>query len=65
MLPHWPANTKTKLVVSDDAHAPGSLVGLEMRRKIALGIAGLTIEEYAQVRAEFPALVQENRAKRS
>ncbi len=47
-----------KLVINNDAHAPGDLVGLEMRRKIALG-AGLTIEEYAQAEENSRALVQE------
>ncbi|WP_432735942.1 histidinol phosphate phosphatase domain-containing protein [Maridesulfovibrio sp. FT414] len=47
-----------KLVINNDAHAPGDLVGLEMRRKIALG-AGMTIEEYQQAEENSRALVQE------
>ncbi|WP_319780257.1 histidinol phosphate phosphatase domain-containing protein [Maridesulfovibrio sp.] len=46
-----------KLVINNDAHAPGDLVGLEMRRKIALG-AGLSIEEYAQAEENSRELVQ-------
>ncbi len=36
---------------------PGDLVGLEMRRKIALG-AGLSLEEYAQAEENSRELVQ-------
>ncbi|NDV21895.1 histidinol phosphate phosphatase domain-containing protein [Desulfovibrio sp. JC022] len=46
-----------KLVINNDAHAPGDLVGLEMRRKVALG-AGLSIEEYAQAEENSRELVQ-------
>lgn len=46
-----------KLVINNDAHAPGDLVGLEMRRKVALG-AGLGIEEYAQAEENSRELVQ-------
>lgn len=46
-----------KLVINNDAHAPGDLVGLEMRRKIALG-AGLSLEEYAQAEENSRELVQ-------
>lgn len=36
-----------KLVINNDAHAPGDLVSPEMARKIALG-AGMTDEQYQQ-----------------
>jgi len=38
-----------KLVVNNDAHAPGDLLQLELVRKIALG-AGMTEDEFAQSR---------------
>ncbi|WP_462326890.1 histidinol phosphate phosphatase domain-containing protein [Desulfobaculum sp.] len=38
------------LVINNDAHEPGDLVGEEMRRSIALG-AGLSIEEYRAAEA--------------
>ncbi|NDV28462.1 histidinol phosphate phosphatase domain-containing protein [Desulfovibrio sp. JC010] len=46
-----------KLVINNDAHAPGDLVGLDMRRKVALG-AGLALEEYAQAEENSRELVQ-------
>lgn len=46
-----------KLVINNDAHAPGDLVCLEMRRKIALG-AGMTIEEYEQAEQNSRELMQ-------
>ncbi|CCO24882.1 histidinol phosphate phosphatase domain-containing protein [Maridesulfovibrio hydrothermalis] len=46
-----------KLVINNDAHAPGDLVGLDLRRKIALG-AGLTPAEYAQTEENSRQLVQ-------
>ena len=39
-----------KLVINNDAHAPGDLVSQEMRKKIALG-AGLSQEEYLAAEA--------------
>ena len=35
------------MVINNDAHAPGDLLGEEMRRKVALG-AGMTLDEYRQ-----------------
>ena len=46
-----------KLVVNNDAHAPGDLVSLEMARKIALG-AGLTAEQFEQCRRNSEELVK-------
>lgn len=45
-----------KLVINNDAHAPGDLVSREMRRTVALG-AGLSEEEYLQAEANSRALV--------
>lgn len=45
-----------KLVIDNDAHAPGDLVSLEMARKIALG-AGLTEEQFQQTRKNSEELV--------
>ena len=39
--------TGTRLVINNDAHAPGDLVSKELRRAVALG-AGMTIEEYRE-----------------
>ena len=39
--------TGAKLVINNDAHAPGDLVPAEMRRAVALG-AGLSLDEYRQ-----------------
>ncbi len=47
---------KAKLVVNNDAHAPGDLVSAEMSRNVALG-AGLSDEEYEQCRRNSAALV--------
>lgn len=47
-----------RLVINNDAHAPGDLVGREMRRMIALG-AGLTPEEYRQAEENSRLLAQE------
>ena len=46
-----------RLVINNDAHAPGDFVSQDMRRKVALG-AGLTIEEYREAEANSVALVQ-------
>ncbi len=46
-----------RLVIDNDAHAPGDLMGEEMRRKVALG-AGLTAEEYRQTEANAWEIVQ-------
>ena len=46
-----------KLVVDNDAHAPGDLMSLEMAEKIALG-AGLTAEQFQQARSNSAALVK-------
>ena len=39
-----------RLVINNDAHAPGDLVGKELREKVGLG-AGLTKDEYRQAEA--------------
>ncbi|MDY6848904.1 MAG: histidinol phosphate phosphatase domain-containing protein [Geoalkalibacter sp.] len=46
---------QAKLVVNNDAHAPGDLVSAEMARNVALG-AGLSDEEYGQCRRNSAAL---------
>ena len=46
-----------KLVVNNDAHAPGDLVSLAMARKVALG-AGLTEAQFEQCRKNSEALVR-------
>ncbi|HDQ39734.1 MAG TPA: histidinol phosphate phosphatase domain-containing protein [Desulfonatronum sp.] len=45
-----------KLVINNDAHAPGDLVSRELRRNAALG-AGLSEAEYLQAEANSRALV--------
>jgi histidinol phosphatase-like PHP family hydrolase len=45
-----------KLVVNNDAHAPGDLLSLDMARKVALG-AGLTLEQFEQARRNSEELV--------
>ncbi len=45
-----------KLVIDNDAHAPGDLVSLELRKKVALG-AGLSAEQYEQAEANSRAIV--------
>lgn len=45
-----------KLVVNNDAHAPGDLVSREMRRSVALG-AGLSDTEYLQAEANSRVLL--------
>jgi histidinol phosphatase-like PHP family hydrolase len=51
-----------KLVVNNDAHAPGDLVSLAMVRKIALG-AGLTDEQFEQCRRNSEELVKKALAR--
>jgi histidinol phosphatase-like PHP family hydrolase len=51
-----------KLVVNNDAHAPGDLVSLAMARKIALG-AGLTEEQFEQCRRNSEELVKKALAR--
>jgi len=46
-----------KLVINNDAHAPGDLVSSELAKKIALG-AGMTEEEYRQARKHSEELVK-------
>lgn len=46
-----------KLAVNADAHGPGDFLSKEMAEKVGRG-AGLTAEEYAQLRADMAALVQ-------
>lgn len=45
-----------KLVINNDAHAPGDLVSLEMARKVALG-AGLSEDQFEQCRRNSAELV--------
>ncbi|WP_461210731.1 histidinol phosphate phosphatase domain-containing protein [Desulfocurvus sp. DL9XJH121] len=49
--------TGAKLVINNDAHLPGDLVGRELRRAVALG-AGLSQEEYLQAEANAREIVQ-------
>ncbi|MEW6593941.1 MAG: histidinol phosphate phosphatase domain-containing protein [Thermodesulfobacteriota bacterium] len=49
--------TGAKLAVNADAHGPGDFLSKEMAEKVGRG-AGLTAEEYAQLRADMDALVQ-------
>lgn len=44
-----------KLVINNDAHAPGDLMSRELRRNVALG-AGLSEDEYLQAEANSRAL---------
>ena len=46
-----------KLVINNDAHAPGDLVSAERRKNVALG-AGLSREEYLEAEANSRAIVQ-------
>lgn len=50
-----------RLVINNDAHAPGDLVSEEMARKIALG-AGMTPEQYQQARDNSARLVAARRS---
>lgn len=44
------------VVINNDAHAPGDLVGVEMRKKVALG-AGLSVDEYRAAEAASRSIV--------
>ncbi|BDQ32820.1 histidinol phosphate phosphatase domain-containing protein [Pseudodesulfovibrio portus] len=46
-----------RLVINNDAHAPGDLVSRELREKVGLG-AGLTKEEYRRTEANAWEIVQ-------
>ncbi len=46
-----------KLVINNDAHAPGDFVSAELRRKIALG-AGMSEDEYRKAEANAETLIQ-------
>lgn len=52
-----------RLVIDNDAHAPGDLLSAEMRQKVAYG-AGLTLEEYRQTEANAWEIVQRCRGRR-
>jgi len=52
-----------RLVIDNDAHAPGDLLSAELRQKVAYG-AGLTPEEYRQAGANAWEIVQRCRARR-
>jgi histidinol phosphatase-like PHP family hydrolase len=52
-----------RLVIDNDAHAPGDLVSREMRQKIGLG-AGLSQEEIAQAGANGWEIVERCRGRR-
>ncbi|SNS27174.1 Histidinol phosphatase [Humidesulfovibrio mexicanus] len=52
-----------RLVIDNDAHAPGDLVSREMRQKVGLG-AGLTPEDIAQAAQNAWDIVQRARARR-
>ena len=46
-----------KLVINNDAHAPGDLISRDLREKIALG-AGLTTEEYRAAEANSEEIIR-------
>ncbi|MBG0789626.1 MAG: histidinol phosphate phosphatase domain-containing protein [Desulfovibrionaceae bacterium] len=46
-----------RLVINNDAHAPGDLVSEELRKKVGLG-AGLTLEEYRRAETNAWEIVQ-------
>jgi putative hydrolase len=52
-----------RLVLNNDAHAPGDLASGELRQKVAYG-AGLTPEEYRQTEANAWEIVQRCRVRR-
>jgi len=52
-----------RLVINNDAHAPGDLVSRELRQKVGLG-AGLTGEEIAQAGQNAWAIVERCRGRR-
>lgn len=51
-----------RIVIDNDAHAPGDLVSAEMRRRIGLG-AGLTQEEIDQAESNAWAIVERCRTR--
>jgi Histidinol phosphatase and related hydrolases of the PHP family len=53
-----------KLVIDNDAHAPGDLVSRELRQKVGLG-AGLTQEDIAQAAANAWEIVERCRGRRA
>lgn len=54
---------KARLVIDNDAHAPGDLIGEELRRKVAYG-AGLAADDYRKAEANAWEIVQRCRAIR-
>ena len=52
-----------RLVIDNDAHAPGDLIGEELRRRVAYG-AGLTPDDYRQAGANAWEIVQRCRCIR-
>ncbi len=50
-----------KLVVNNDAHAPGDLLSMELVEKVALG-AGLTIEDFKVAQANAADLVDNSKS---
>lgn len=52
-----------KLVIDNDAHAPGDLVSRDLRHKVGMG-AGLTQEEIAQATLNAWAIVERCRGRR-
>jgi putative hydrolase len=52
-----------KLVIDNDAHAPGDLVSRDLRHKVGMG-AGLTQEEIAQATMNAWAIVERCRGRR-
>jgi histidinol phosphatase-like PHP family hydrolase len=52
-----------RLVIDNDAHAPGDLIPRELRQKVGLG-AGLSLEEIAQATANAWAIVERCRGRR-
>ena len=52
-----------RLVINNDAHAPGDLAAREMRQKVGLG-AGLSLEEIAQATSNAWDIVERCRGRR-
>jgi histidinol phosphatase-like PHP family hydrolase len=52
-----------KLVINNDAHAPGDMVSAEQMRRIALG-AAMTEEQFLQAQKNSAALVKRAKARR-
>ena len=52
-----------KLVIDNDAHAPGDLISRELRHRVGLG-AGLTKEDIAQAAANAAVIVERCRGRR-